>query len=278
MLEQIQKAKNYIESLTNTKPIVGIVLGSGLGNLTTNIEIEISIPYEKIPHFPISTVEGHQGSLIIGKLNGIAIVAMKGRFHYYEGYSAQQCTFPIRVLHALGIKQLILSNASGGVNNTFEIGDIMLINDHINLLPDNPLRGKNIDELGPRFPDMSEPYSIKLNNIIREVASTNKIKLQEGVYAALSGPTYETPAEYNYARIIGADAVGMSTVPEVIVANHIGLPCVALSIITDLGVKGKIVEISHEEVQEIAKNSEPIMTFLIKELLNSIYSLKSINS
>ncbi|MBI2280556.1 MAG: purine-nucleoside phosphorylase [Bacteroidetes bacterium] len=274
MLEQIQKAKNYIESLTDTKPLVGIVLGSGLGNLTTNIEIEISIPYEKIPHFPISTVEGHQGSLIIGKLNGIAIVAMKGRFHYYEGYTAQQCTFPIRVLHALGIKQLILSNASGGVNNTFEIGDIMLINDHINLLPDNPLRGKNIDELGPRFPDMSEPYSIKLNNIIKEVASTNKIKLQEGVYAALSGPTYETPAEYNYARIIGADAVGMSTVPEVIVANHIGLPCVALSIITDLGVKGKIVEISHEEVQEIAKNSEPIMTFLIKELLATIYNLR----
>lgn len=267
MLEQIQKAKNYIESLTNTKPIVGIVLGSGLGNLTTNIEIEISIPYEKIPHFPISTVEGHQGSLIIGKLNGIAIVAMKGRFHYYEGYSAQQCTFPIRVLHALGIKQLILSNASGGVNNTFEIGDIMLINDHINLLPDNPLRGKNIDELGPRFPDMSEPYSIKLNNIIKDIAFVNNIKLQEGVYAALSGPTYETPAEYNYARIIGADAVGMSTVPEVIVANHIGLPCVALSIITDLGVKGKIVEISHEEVQEIAKKSEPIMTFLIKELI-----------
>ena len=271
MLEQIQKAKNYIETLTKSKPVVGIVLGSGLGNLTTNIDIEISIPYEKIPHFPISTVEGHQGSLIIGKLNGIAIVAMKGRFHYYEGYSAQQCTFPIRVLHALGIKQLILSNASGGVNNTFEIGDIMLINDHINLLPDNPLRGKNIDELGPRFPDMSEPYSIKLNNIIKDVASANKIKLQEGVYAALSGPTYETPAEYNYARIIGADAVGMSTVPEVIVANHIGLPCVALSIITDLGVKGKIVEISHEEVQEIAKNSEPIMTFLIKELLSSIY-------
>lgn len=274
MLEQIQKAKNYIESLTETKPLVGIVLGSGLGNLTTNIEIEISIPYEKIPHFPISTVEGHQGSLIIGKLNGIAIVAMKGRFHYYEGYSAQQCTFPIRVLHALGIKQLILSNASGGVNNTFEIGDIMLINDHINLLPDNPLRGKNIDELGPRFPDMSEPYSIQLNNIIKEVASAHKIKLQEGVYAALSGPTYETPAEYNYARIIGADAVGMSTVPEVIVANHIGLPCVALSIITDLGVKGKIVEISHEEVQEIAKNSEPIMTFLIKELLATIYNLR----
>ena len=278
MLKQIQESKNYIESLTKTRPVVGLILGSGLGNLTTNIAIELTIPYEKIPHFPVSTVEGHQGSLIIGTLNGVSIVAMKGRFHYYEGYSTQQCTFPIRVLHALGIKQLVLSNASGGVNENFEIGDIMLINDHINLLPDNPLRGKNIDELGPRFPDMSEPYSIKLNTIIKEISIANNIKLQEGVYAALSGPTYETPAEYNYARIIGADAVGMSTVPEVIVANHMGLPCVALSIITDLGVKGKIVEISHEEVQEIAQKSEPIMTFLIKELLSNLYSLKPINS
>lgn len=276
MLEQIQKAKIYIESLITSKPDVGIVLGSGLGNLTSNIEIELSIPYENIPHFPVSTVEGHQGSLIVGKLNGVSIIAMKGRFHYYEGYSAQQCTFPIRVMHALGIKQLVLSNASGGVNDNFEIGDIMLINDHINLLPDNPLRGKNIDELGPRFPDMSEPYSKKLNAIIKNIASVNKIRLQEGVYAALSGPTYETPAEYNYIKIIGADAVGMSTVPEVIVANHIGLPCVALSIITDLGVKGKIIEISHAEVQEIAQKSEPIMTFLIKELLANVYDLKSI--
>ncbi|MCB9173331.1 MAG: purine-nucleoside phosphorylase [Flavobacteriales bacterium] len=276
MLEQIQQAKNYIQSLTQTKPVVGIVLGSGLGNLTSNIQIEHTIPYKDIPNFPISTVEGHQGALIIGKLNGLSIIAMKGRFHYYEGYSAQQCTFPIRVMHALGIKQLVLSNASGGVNENFEIGDIMLINDHINLLPDNPLRGKNIDELGPRFPDMSEPYSKQLNAIIKNVASSNKIRLQEGVYAALSGPTYETPAEYNYIRIIGADAVGMSTVPEVIVANHIGLPCVALSIITDLGVKGKIVEISHEEVQEIAQKSEPIMTFLIKELLATIYDVKAV--
>jgi purine-nucleoside phosphorylase len=278
MLEQIQQAKNYIQSLTQTKPVVGIVLGSGLGNLTSNIQIEHTIPYKDIPNFPVSTVEGHQGALIIGKLNGVSIIAMKGRFHYYEGYSAQQCTFPIRVMHALGIKQLVLSNASGGVNENFEIGDIMLINDHINLLPDNPLRGKNIDELGPRFPDMSEPYSNQLNAIIKNVASSNKIRLQEGVYAALSGPTYETPAEYNYIRIIGADAVGMSTVPEVIVANHIGLPCVALSIITDLGVKGKIVEISHEEVQEIAQKSEPIMTFLIKELLATIYDVKAVTN
>lgn len=278
MLEQIQQAKNYIQSLTQTKPAVGIVLGSGLGNLTSNIQIEQTIPYSDIPNFPVSTVEGHQGALIIGKLNGVSIIAMKGRFHYYEGYSAQQCTFPIRVMHALGIKQLVLSNASGGVNENFEIGDIMLINDHINLLPDNPLRGKNIDELGPRFPDMSEPYSKKLNAIVKDVASSNKIRLQEGVYAALSGPTYETPAEYNYIRIIGADAVGMSTVPEVIVANHIGLPCVALSIITDLGVKGKIVEISHEEVQEIAQKSEPIMTFLIKELLSTIYDVKAVTN
>jgi len=278
MLEQIREAKNYIESKNNSKPLVGIILGSGLGNLTSQIEIETAIPYSQIPHFPVSTVEGHQGQLILGELNDVQIVAMQGRFHYYEGYSTQQCTFPIRVLKALGINQLILSNASGGVNENFEIGDIMLITDHINLLPDNPLRGKNIDELGPRFPDMSEPYSNKLNSIVRTIASSNKITLREGVYAALSGPTYETPAEYNYVRVLGADAVGMSTVPEVIVANHMGLPCLALSIITDLGVKGKIVEISHEEVQEIAKNTEPKMTFLIKELISSIYSLKSINS
>ncbi len=276
MLEQIHEAKNYLQSKTTIQPIIGIILGSGLGNLTTQIEVEVAIPYKEIPFFPVSTVEGHHGELIFGTLNGVSIVAMGGRFHYYEGYSTQKCTFPVRVLHALGIKQLILSNASGGVNENFEIGDIMLLTDHINLLPDNPLRGKNIDELGPRFPDMSEPYSKYLNDIIKTTALKNNIKLQEGVYAALSGPTYETPAEYKYARIIGADAVGMSTVPEVIVANHMGLPCVALSIITDLGVKGKIIEISHEEVQQIAKNAEPIMTFLIKELLTQIVQSKTL--
>jgi len=197
---------------------------------------------------------------------------MQGRFHFYEGYSLQQCTFPIRVMKFLGIKSLILSNASGGVNKNFNIGDIMLITDHINLMPDNPLRGKNYEELGPRFPDMSEPYSKTLNAEIIKIAKKNNIAIQQGVYVALSGPTFETPAEYKYAKIIGADAVGMSTVPEVIVANHMELPCIALSIITDLGVEGKIVEVSHEEVQEVANASEPKMTLLIKQLLANIYS------
>ncbi len=273
MLQQIQETKDFLESKINTKPLAGIVLGTGLGNLSTEIQVEVAIPYSEIPHFPVSTVEGHSGKLLFGKLNGIPVVAMQGRFHYYEGYSLKECTFPIRVMHALGIKNLFLSNASGGVNPNFEIGDIMLITDHINLLPDNPLRGKNINELGPRFPDMSEPYSNKLNNLARTIAKDNNIKLQEGIYAVLSGPTFETPAEYRMMRIIGADTVGMSTVPEVIVANHMGLPCMALSIITDLGVDGKIVEISHEEVQEVAKAAEPKMTLIIKGLLSKVYTL-----
>ena len=200
---------------------------------------------------------------------------MQGRFHYYEGYSTQSCTFPLRVLKNLGIQYLVLSNASGGVNENFEIGDIMLITDHINMIPDNPLRGKNIDELGPRFPDMSEPYSHKLNEKILSIAQAHNIQLQQGVYVSLSGPTYETPSEYNYVKIIGGDAVGMSTVPEVIVANHMGIPCVALSIITDLGVQGKIVEINHQEVQDVASVAEPKMTLIIKELLSALIVTKS---
>jgi purine-nucleoside phosphorylase len=272
MLNQIQETKAFLESKTNIKPFAGIVLGTGLGNLSTEIEIETAIPYSEIPHFPVSTVEGHSGQLVFGTLNNTPIVAMQGRFHYYEGYSLKECTFPIRVMKALGISNLFLSNASGGVNENFEIGDIMLITDHINLLPDNPLRGKNIDELGPRFPDMSEPYSEKLNNLVLDIAKQNNIKIQQGVYAVLSGPTFETPAEYKYMRIIGADTVGMSTVPEVIVARHMDLPCMAMSIITDLGVEGKIVEISHEEVQKVAKAAEPKMTLIIKELLSKLYA------
>jgi len=197
---------------------------------------------------------------------------MQGRFHYYEGYSLQECTFPIRVMKALGIEHLFLSNASGGVNANFEVGDIMLITDHINLLPDNPLRGKNINELGPRFPDMSEPYAKNLIAEVKQIAKENNIKIQEGVYAALSGPTFETPAEYKFIQIIGADTVGMSTVPEVIVARHMDIPCMALSIITDLGVDGKIIEISHEEVQQVAKAAEPKMTLIIKELLAKLHN------
>jgi purine-nucleoside phosphorylase len=276
MLQQIQETKAFLESKTNVKPLVGIVLGTGLGNLSTEIEIETAIPYGDIPNFPVSTVEGHSGQLVFGTINDVPVVAMQGRFHYYEGYSLQECTFPIRVMKSLGITNLFLSNASGGVNANFEIGDIMLITDHINLLPDNPLRGKNIDELGPRFPDMSEPYDLELRNHVLSIASKNNIKIQQGIYAVLSGPTFETPAEYKYIQIIGADTVGMSTVPEVIVARHMDLPCMAMSIITDLGVDGKIVEISHEEVQEVAKAAEPKMTLIIKELLAQIYITETV--
>ncbi|MCW8898490.1 MAG: purine-nucleoside phosphorylase [Flavobacteriales bacterium] len=272
MLEKIQQTKAFLATKTQLNPKVGIVLGTGLGNLSTEIKIETAIPYEEIPNFPVSTVEGHSGKLLFGTLNGIPVVAMQGRFHYYEGYSLQECTFPIRVMKALGIEQLFLSNASGGVNANFEVGDIMLITDHINLLPDNPLRGKNISELGPRFPDMSEPYSKKLITEVKQIAKDNNIKIQEGVYAALSGPTFETPAEYKFIQIIGADTVGMSTVPEVIVARHMDIPCMALSIITDLGVDGKIIEISHEEVQQVAKAAEPKMTLIIKELLAKLHN------
>lgn len=272
MLRKIQETKTFLESKTSVIPFAGIVLGTGLGNLSTEIKIETSIPYSEIPNFPVSTVEGHKGQLVFGTINDVPIVAMQGRFHYYEGYSLEECTFPIRVMKSLGITNLFLSNASGGVNANFEIGDIMLITDHINLLPDNPLRGKNIDELGPRFPDMSEPYDIDLRNKVLHIASEHNIKIQQGVYAVLSGPTFETPAEYKYIQIIGADTVGMSTVPEVIVARHMNLPCMAMSIITDLGVDGKIVEISHEEVQKVAKAAEPKMTLIIKELLTQIYT------
>lgn len=271
MLEKIKETTAFLNEKVTDKPLVGIVLGTGLGNLSHEIQIKQAFPYAEIPNFPVSTVEGHSGQLIFGTLNETPVVAMQGRFHYYEGYSLKECTFPIRVMKALGIEHLFLSNASGGVNPNFDIGDIMLITDHINMLPDNPLRGKNIDELGPRFPDMSEPYSEDLNHRVRQIAATNNIKLQEGVYTVLSGPTFETPAEYKMMRIIGSDTVGMSTVPEVIVANHMGLSCMALSIITDLGVDGKIVEISHEEVQEVAREAEPKMTLLIKELLAQLY-------
>ena len=276
MLQKIEETKRFLATKTNITPKVGIVLGTGLGNLSTEIEVEDAIPYSEIPNFPVSTVEGHQGQLLFGTLNDVPVVAMQGRFHFYEGYSLKECTFPIRVMQALGIENLFLSNASGGVNPNFEIGDIMLITDHINMLPDNPLRGKNIDELGPRFPDMSEPYSKRLNDLTLEIAAANNINIQQGVYAVLSGPTFETPSEYKMIHILGADAVGMSTVPEVIVANHMSIPCIALSIISDLGVEGKIVEISHEEVQVVAQKAEPKMTLIIKELLSKIYNLETI--
>ncbi|HCQ28947.1 MAG TPA: purine-nucleoside phosphorylase [Flavobacteriales bacterium] len=272
MLQQIQETASYLKTKTNENPKVGIVLGTGLGGLVDDIEITHKIPYTEIPNFPVSTVKGHGGNLIFGKIKGVDIVAMQGRFHYYEGYTMQQTVFPIRVMKFLGIEYLLLSNASGGVNPDFEIGDIMLINDHINLMPDNPLRGQNFEELGPRFPDMSEPYSKMLLDLAHIKAKELNINVKEGVYVALPGPTYETPSEYKYVRIVGGDAVGMSTVPEAIVANHMSIPCFAASVITDLGVPGKIVEISHEEVQEIAAAAEPKLSHLIQEMIYGLYN------
>lgn len=267
MLENIKYTANHLISIVGENYEVGIILGTGLGDLVSEIEVTHSLAYEDIPNFPVSTVEGHSGKLIFGSLGGKRVVALQGRFHYYEGYSMNEVVFPVRVMKFLGIKTLVVSNASGGVNPDFEIGDIMLMDDHINLFGDNPLIGKNMDELGPRFPDMSEPYDRSLIKKVQDIAKENSIDIQQGSYAGLSGPTLETPAEYNYVRAIGADTVGMSTVPEVIAARHMGIPCVGFSIITDLGIPGKIIEMTHEIVQEVAKKSTPKVTKIVKDLI-----------
>lgn len=270
MLEKINETAAYLKNRTGTTAGVGIILGTGLGGLVQEIEAEHVVPYEEIPHFPVSTVEGHSGKLIFGKLGNKSVMAMQGRFHYYEGYDMKEVTFPVRVMKALGMNDVVVSNASGGVNPGFEIGDLMIINDHINLFPTNPLMGKNYPELGPRFPDMSEAYDKSLVAKAKEIASSNNIKVQEGIYAGLSGPCLETPAEYMYVRNIGADTVGMSTVPEVIAARHGGMRCFAMSIITDLGVPGKIVKVTHEDVIEVAAKAEPKMTLIMKELISTL--------
>ncbi len=268
MLENIQETAGFLKSKTEGfTPLAGIILGTGLGGLVKEIEIRYSIPYDTIPHFPVSTVEGHSGRLIFGMLGGKPVMAMQGRFHYYEGYPMKQVTFPVRVMKFMGIQYLFVSNASGGVNPDFEIGDLMILSDHINLFPESPLHGKNIDTLGPRFPDMSEAYDHKLIEKAKKVAASMSIKVQTGVYAGVSGPCLETPAEYRYVRNIGADAVGMSTVPEVIVARHMGIPCFAISIITDLGVPGKIVKVTHQDVQDVASKAEPLMTRVMKQMV-----------
>jgi purine-nucleoside phosphorylase len=267
MLTQFNESVAYIKTRTNVEPTIGIILGTGLGGLVKEIKIIDEIPYAEIPNFPVSTVESHSGKLIFGELGGKMVVAMQGRFHYYEGYSLQQVTFPVRVMKLLGIERLFVSNASGGVNPDFEVGEIMIQDDHINLFPGNPLIGKNFDELGPRFPDMSEPYDHKMIALAKEIAAENNIKVSVGTYAGLTGPTLETPAEYQYVRNTGADAVGMSTVPEVIVANHMEIPCFAISIITDLGVKGKIKKVSLQDVIDVASRQEPKMTLIMKELI-----------
>lgn len=251
----------------HTRPETAIILGTGLGSLVNDITEKVEIPYEEIPHFPLSTVEGHSGKIILGKLGGKDILAMQGRFHFYEGYSMKEVTFPVRVMRELGIKTLFVSNAAGGMNPDFEIGDLMIITDHINFFPEHPLHGKNI-AYGPRFPDMSEAYSKALIQKADEIAAEKGIKVQHGIYIGTQGPTYETPAEYKMFRILGADAVGMSTVPEVIVANHCGIRVFGISVITDLGVEGKIVEVTHEEVQKAADAAQPQMTTIMRELIN----------
>jgi purine-nucleoside phosphorylase len=269
MLKKVKETIEYLEGRISLKPEVGIILGTGLGGLVDEIEIHHTFPYDFIPNFPVSTVAGHKGELIFGRMGGKSIVAMQGRFHYYEGYTMQELTFPVRIMKFLGIKLLVLSNASGGVNPSFEVGDIMVIEDHINLMKDNPLIGQNEEEIGPRFPDMREPYDHRLIDLAFRIAGEQQVTLQRGVYAAVSGPTYETPAEYRYIRTIGADAVGMSTVPEVIAARHMGLPCFAVSVISDLGVPGKIEEITHAHVIKAASAVEPVMTGIIRALISA---------
>ncbi len=269
MLEKVIKTTQFLKSNGIIDPVAGIVLGTGLGGLAAKIENPLIIDYRDIPNFPVSTVEGHEGRLIYGDFGGRKIVAMKGRFHYYEGYSPEQIALPVRVLKYLGIKSLFLSNAAGGVNPSFEIGDIMIITDHINLMP-NPLAGSNDERIGPRFPDMSASYDINLINKAIEIAGQNGIRVRKGVYLGTTGPTFETPAEYRYFRVIGADSVGMSTVPEVIVARHMGLSCFAVSIITDLGVEGKIEYTTHRSVQAEAAKAEARMTVIMTGLISSL--------
>ena len=270
MLEKIKATASYIKERIQASPEVGIILGTGLGGLVKEIEIIESIPYNEIPDFPVSTVEGHAGRLIYGKLGGREVLAMQGRFHFYEGYSMTEVTFPVRVLKYVGVTHLFVSNASGGLNPEWKVGEIVIINDHINHFPEHPLRGKNDNRMGPRFPDMSKCYNKRLRDKAKLIALDNNIDVKEGVYVGVSGPTFETPAEYKMFRILGADIVGMSTVPEVIVAVHMGLKVFGISIVTDSGVPGEIVEISHEEVQEVAMKAEPKMTLIMKELINSI--------
>ena len=267
MLERIQETADFLKSKIHTHPETAIILGTGLGSLVNEITDKYEIGYETIPNFPVSTVEGHSGKLIFGKLGNKDIMAMQGRFHFYEGYSMKEVTFPIRVMRELGIKTLFVSNAAGGMNPAFEIGDLMIITDHINFFPEHPLRGKNIP-YGPRFPDMSEAYNQALIRKADEIANEKGIKVQHGIYIGTQGPTYETPAEYKMFRILGADAVGMSTVPEVIVANHCGIQVFGISVITDLGVEGKIVEVTHEDVQKAADAAQPLMTTIMRELIN----------
>lgn len=270
MLTKIKETAEYIGKEIRKTPEVAIILGTGLGDLVNHIKIEKEIEYKNIPNFPVSTVEGHSGKLIFGEIGGKYVMAMAGRFHYYEGYDMKQVTFPVRVMKELGVNVLFVSNAAGGMNKEFKVGDVMIITDHINLFPENPLRGKNYEELGPRFPAMTEAYSNRLIKLGDSVAEESNLRIMHGVYVGTPGPTFETRAEYEYFRIIGGDAVGMSTVPEVIVANHAGMEVFGISVITDLGGKDITEVPSHEEVQKAAITAQPVTVALLKSMLEKL--------
>jgi len=267
MLIKIQQTVDFIKSQTDAKPKVGIILGSGLNALGEDIQVKKTLLYKDIPNFSISTVEGHAGKLLFGNIEQVEVMAMQGRFHYYEGYTMADITFPIRVMKALGVDVLVLSNASGGMNPTYNVGDIVIITDHINFFPDNPLRGKNEDSLGERFPDMSEVYTKDLITLAEQSAVENGIDCKKGVYVGVSGPTFETPAEYRMFRNMGGDCVGMSTVPEAIVARHSGMRCIAFSVITDLGIAGMVTKVSHHEILKAANEAEPKLRQIVKGLV-----------
>ncbi len=267
MLQRIHRAADFLRDRTGLTPEAGIILGTGLSGLGREIEVEHIVPYGEIPDHPVSTVKGHPGRYLFGRLGGKPVVAMQGRFHFYEGYAMEDLVLPVRAMKLLGIRRLFVSNACGGVDPSMGIGDLMILDDHINLFPSNPLIGPNIDELGPRFPDMSEPYDRSMIEKAKAIATGHGIAVRTGTYAGVAGPCLETPAEYRYVRTIGAHAVGMSTVPEVIAARHMGLPCFAMSVITDLGVDGRIAVTTHEMVQRVAEAAEPRLTLIMKELI-----------
>lgn len=267
MWEEVQETVNYIKQKTNFTPEYGVILGSGLGNFTDDITILHTIPYADIPNFPVSTVEGHKGALVFGTIGNKNVVAMQGRFHFYEGYDMKQVTFPVRVMKFLGVSKLIVSNASGGVNPSYKVGSIVILKDHINMMPEHPLRGKNDERFGPRFVNMSEPFSRKMILKVKDLAQQHAIEVHDGVYLGLQGPTFETLSEYRMVKTIGADCVGMSTVPEVIVARHMDLETFGISVITDMGDEESIDTITHAEVLEAAKEAEPQVRILIKELI-----------
>ncbi|MCC8113650.1 MAG: purine-nucleoside phosphorylase [Bacteroidales bacterium] len=268
MIEKIKQTADYLRSQVADIPTTAIILGTGLGSIVDYMDDKQYIPYSQIPNFPVSTVEGHSGNLIFGRLGNKRVIAMQGRFHYYEGYDMKQVTFPVRVMKELGVDTLFVSNAAGGMNKEFRVGDVMIITDHINLFPESPLRGKNDNSLGPRFPAMTEAYNKELVKLADQIADEQGLRIMHGVYVGVTGPTFETPAEYEYFRIIGGDAVGMSTVPEVIVANHAGMRVFGLSVITDLGGKDITQVPSHEEVQQAAVVAQPTTLAIIKELVN----------